>query len=202
MLLELRKTKIEFGFSFALTVTLMLLLFEEKIVLMSVLSSVLHECGHFLMMRLSGEKIERVVFGAFGVRIEKIAFSGISYKREIAVALGGIAVNLILAGVSFTVYFLSESLTAAGFAIINLMIALMNSLPLKSLDMGRAMHFFLLNCFSEEKTEKITSTVSFIFFLGFSAFTVFYCAFIKLNFSLIAVSIYLLTETELKIHGQ
>lgn len=202
MLLELRKTKIEFGFSFALTVTLMLLLFEEKIVLMSVLSSILHECGHFLMMRLSGEKIERVVFGAFGVRIEKIGFSGISYKREIAVALGGIAVNLILAGVSFTVYFLSESLTAAGFAIINLMIALMNSLPLKSLDMGRAMHFFLLNCFSEEKTEKITSTVSFIFFLAFSAFTVFYCTFIKLNFSLIAVSIYLLTETELKIHGQ
>ncbi len=202
MLLELKNTKVEFGFSFVLITTLMLLFFEEEIVLFSVLSSLCHECGHFFMMRLFGEKIERVVFGAFGIRIEKIAFSGISYKKEIGVALGGIAVNLILFTVSSVVYSIFHLQSALIFAIINLAIALMNSLPLKSLDMGKALKYLLMMKFSEEKTNKITERLSLIFFLVFSVFTVFYCAFIKLNFSLIAVSIYLLTETELKIYGQ
>ena len=202
MLLELKNTKVEFGFSFVLVTTVMLLFFEEEIVLLSVLSSLCHECGHFFIMRLFGEKIERVVFGAFGVRIEKIAFSGISYKKEIAVALGGIVVNIILFIVSTIFYSIFHLQSVLIFAIINIAIAMMNSLPLKSLDMGKAIKYLLMSKFSEEKVSRITESISLIFFLLFLVFTVFYCAFIKLNFSLIAVSVYLITETELKIHGQ
>ena len=81
MHLNFKGTRVEVGFSFVLVVTAMLLFFEEKIVLLSVLSSVLHELGHLFLMILFKEKIERVVFGAFGVRIEKIAFSGIGQIR-------------------------------------------------------------------------------------------------------------------------
>lgn len=202
MHLNFKGTRVEIGFSFVLVVTAMLLFFEEKIVLLSVLSSVLHELGHLFLMKLFKEKIERVVFGAFGVRIEKIAFSGISYKKEIAVALGGILMNLGLTAVSFSIYLLFHLQSALIFAIINLLVALMNSIPMKSLDMGKALSFLLMMKFTEEKADSIMKIISFIFFILFSAFTAFYCVSIKLNFSLIAVAIYLLTETELKIYGQ
>ena len=78
MLLELRRTKVEFSPGFIIVVTLMLLFFDEKIVLLSVLSSLLHEGGHLLAIWLSGERIERVVIGAFGLRIERCAFTKIS----------------------------------------------------------------------------------------------------------------------------
>ena len=78
----------------------------------------------------------------------------------------------------------------------------MNSIPMKSLDMGKALSFLLMMKFTDEKADSIMKIISFIFFILFSAFTAFYCVSIKLNFSLIAVAIYLLTETELKIYGQ
>lgn len=202
MLLEAKGTRVEFGFSFVLVVTLMLLFSDQRIVLLSVLSSLLHECGHLFMMKLFGEKIERIIFGAFGVRIEKLSFSSLSYKKEIAVSLGGIIANFILFLISFIIYIIFHLHSALIFAIINVLIAFMNSLPLKSLDMGRVIKLFLMMKFGEERTQKITSLISLIFFLVFSAFTALYCAFINVNFSLIAVAIYLLTETELKIHGQ
>ena len=202
MKLNFKGIKVEFGFSFVLITTLMLLFFEERIVLLSVLSSVLHECGHLLMMKLCSEKIERVVFGAFGVRIEKYAFSGISYLKETAIALGGILINLILLLLALSVYYIKESGTALIFGLINLLIALMNSIPIGSLDMGKAVKFLLLLRTDEEKAEKISEIISILFLIVFSMFTVFYCVLIKFNFSLIAVCIYLLTETELKIHGQ
>lgn len=202
MQLELEKTRIEFGISFVIVVTLMLIFFNEKIVLFSVLSSLIHECGHLFAIRICGERIERVVFGAFGLRIERQAFSNTPYKNEVIIALGGIAINCVLFIASVLTFSLTKTETVLIFGIINLFIALFNSLPLKSLDMGRAVYFLLLIRFPDEKAEQISWTISLIFALCMLVFTVFYCVLIKLNFSLIAVCIYLLTETELKIHGQ
>lgn len=202
MQLELEKTRIEFGISFVIVVTLMLIFFNEKIVLFSVFSSLLHECGHLFAIRICGERIERVVFGAFGLRIERQAFSNTPYKNEVIIALGGIAVNCVLFIASVLTFGLTKTETVLIFGIINLFIALFNSLPLKSLDMGRAVYFLLLIRFPDEKAEQISWTISLIFALCMLVFTVFYCVLIKLNFSLIAVCIYLLTEMELKIYGQ
>lgn len=201
MQIKLKETRVEFGFSFVFITTLMLLFFEEKIVLLSVLSSLLHETGHLAAMVFCGEKIEKVVFGAFGVRIEKYAFSGISYEKEILIALGGIIVNLIIFSSSLVVYKIIQKQTLLIFALINLLIALMNSFPLGTLDMGRAVKFLLLINIDEEKAQKISEAISFTFFVVFLVFTVFYCMLVNVNFSLIAVCIYLLSETELKIHG-
>lgn len=196
MKLNFKGVRVEFGFSFVLVTTLMLLFFEERIVLLSVLSSLLHEGGHLFMMKLCSEKINRVVFGAFGVRIEKYAFSGISYIKETAIALGGILVNIILLVISFSLYNINENETALIFGVINLLIALMNSVPIGSLDMGRAVKFLLFLRTDEEKAEKISEIISLLFLIAFTVFTVFYCVLIKLNFSLIAVSIYLLSCRE------
>ena len=202
MLLPLRRTKVEFSPGFIIVVTLMLLFFDEKIVLLSVLSSLLHEGGNLFEIRLSGEKIEKVVFGAFGLRIERCAFTKISYKSEVLISLGGIAVNYIIFLLSLVIYLVFRSDIAAIFGIINLFVGLFNSVPVKSLDMGKALQNLLKSKRSEENAERIANAVSFIFSLCFLVMTVFYCVIFGLNFSLIAVSLYLLSETELKIYGK
>ena len=196
MQLELERTRIEFGISFVIVVTLMLIFFDEKIVLFSVLSSLLHECGHLFAIRICGERIERVVFGAFGLRIERSAFTKASYTSEIIIALGGIIVNYMIFVLCLFIYFFSQNITVAIFGIINLFVGLFNSVPMKSLDMGKALLSLLKKKRSEESAEKIVSRVSLAFSLCFLVFTVLYCALIKLNFSLIAVSIYLLSCRE------
>lgn len=201
MQIDFHRTRLRLDFSFALVTTLMLIFFDERIVLISVVSSLLHEFGHLFMMKLCKEKIEKVVFGAFGVRIEKYAFSGISYKKEIVIALSGILVNLVLFFIGSAVYCETRSETAFTLAAVNLFIALMNSLPLGSLDMGKAVNYALLMHISEERSQRICRIISSVFCALFIVFTFFYCILVKVNFSLIAVCIYLLSETELKING-
>lgn len=202
MQLELSRTRVEFSLSFIIVVTLMLLFFDEKIVLFSVASSLLHECGHLIAIRLCGERIEKVVFGAFGLRIERCTFTKVSYKSEVVIALGGITVNYIIFVLCLFIYLLSEDITVAIFGVINLFIGLFNSVPIKSLDMGKVILSLIKVKRSEEEAERIVTVISFIFSLCFLFFTVFYCVLIGLNFSLIVVSLYLLSETELKIYGK
>ena len=202
MQLKLKRTRIEFGLSFVIIITLMLIFFDEKIVLLSLLCSLLHECGHLLAIVLCREKIDRVVFGGFGLRIERSSLSHTSYMGEAIIALGGIFVNFSMFLLSLIAYLLWDSDALFIFGVINLFVAFMNSLPIKSLDMGKALLYFLLMKTQEDKAEIIKERVSFVFSLLFAVFTILYSIFIRVNFSLVAVSIYLLTETEFKIHGQ
>ena len=202
MQLKLRRTRIEFGLTFVIIITLMLIFFDEKIVLLSLLSSFLHESGHILAILLCKEKIDRVVFGGFGFRIERSSLGNTSYIGEVVIALGGIFVNFSMFLLSLLFYLLWGSDALFVFGVINLFVALMNSLPIKSLDMGKALWYLLLLKTEEDRAEIIKERVSLIFSLLFAAFTILYSIFIRVNFSLVAVSIYLLTETEFKIHGQ
>lgn len=202
MQLELKRTRIEFSISFVILVTLMLIFFDEKIVLLSIASSLIHECGHLLAIRLCGEKIERVVFGAFGLRIERCAFTRVSYKSEVLIALGGIAVNFSAFFLSLFFFLFCESETVLIFGIINLFVGLFNSVPVCSLDMGKALLSLLKAKRNEEEAERTANGISAAFTLCFLCFTVVYCVIIGLNFSLIIVGLYLLSETELKIYGK
>lgn len=191
MKIKLSETEVRLDVSFVLVSTLMLIFCEEKIVLISVFSAMLHECGHLVMMYLCKEKPQKVVFGAFGVRIEKYAFSGVSYTKEILIAFGGIIVNLALFAVSLLIYGFTQNIFALYAGIINVFIAIMNMIPVKALDLGRAINCFLLMRKSEDRAEKISDIISLIFCIVFLVFTVFYCICVKVNISLIAVCIYL-----------
>ncbi|MGN1444180.1 MAG: hypothetical protein ACI4XE_10070, partial [Acutalibacteraceae bacterium] len=104
MTIELCDTRFRLTFSFFAVITAMLLTCDRRIVIVSVLSSLLHECGHLALMFVFREKPECVIFGAFGIRIERQGVSALSYKRQAAVAMGGISVNFVLAAVFAVLY--------------------------------------------------------------------------------------------------
>ena len=191
MIVKLKETQIRLDFSFVFVSTAMLLFCDEFLVLISVVSSLLHEFGHLWAMKICGEKVHKIIFGAFGVRIEKYAFSGVSYKKEIAVALGGIFVNFLISISSFLLYVFLKKEILFCISIINFLIAFMNMIPLNMLDMGKALQSFLLMHTSEENARRILQKVSLVCYIMFLLGTVIYSVFIKVNISLVAVALYL-----------
>ena len=192
MTIESSDTRFRLTFSFFAVITAMLLTCDRRIVIISALSSLLHECGHLALLFVFGEKPECVVFGAFGIRIERQGVSSLSYKRQAAVAMGGISVNLALAVVFAVLYgcFSSEVL-AVGFAV-NIFIGGLNMIPVGILDAGQFLRYILLERFEEDETESRLNIVSDFSVLLFACFCVFYTVFFGLNASLICVCLYLM----------
>lgn len=192
MTFEIFSSRIRFDFSFFAVLTLMLLTAQKEIVIVCVVSSLLHECGHLVLLCVFKEKTESVVFGAFGIRIDRAAVSTLSYKKEAAVASGGVIVNFILAGIFYVVFNVNESQTAFFGVFVNLFIAALNCMPVSVLDSGNFLRYILLVHFDEEKVAAVMHKVSDITTVLFTLFCVWFTLCVSLNISLIAVCVYLI----------
>lgn len=119
------------------------------------LSLLLHELGHLAAAVLCREQIEYVVLLPFGLRI----FSRNPGKRfqEAAVALSGPAVNLTAA---LLARLCSDSDAARLFALVNLIPALFNLLPLRLLDGGTVLASLLGSFCKPQSIDKICGAVS------------------------------------------
>lgn len=198
MTLIIKDTSYRVDFSFALTVTLMLLLCSESTVILCLVSSMLHEMGHLVPMHLLGLKVESVIFGAFGVRIQRCVDCSLSYKKEAVIACGGILVNFIIAIFSYLYYYLQSSDFALKLTGVNIIIALFNMIPIEVLDMGRVIKYILLCRFEENVCDRILRTISVIFVNILVVLCICYSIFVGINLSLIAVTLYLYIITLIK----
>jgi len=91
----------------------------------------LHECGHILLLILSGGKLKGVSFGICGITLK--AEYPPSYFAKIMISLGG-----PLAGIICFLLCRNAGKTLALFADINLWLSLFNLLPISFLDGGSA----------------------------------------------------------------
>lgn len=198
MIAENGKTVFKLNFSFAILLAFMLLMSDESVVLSCFISSLLHEMGHLLFLYIFGEAPSEVAFGAFGIRIERRTGKLLSYKKEAIIALGGILVNILIAIFSFFYYYIYNSELALKTALVNLLIAGVNAIPVSVLDMGRALECLLFCFFSNEKIERIMSFISLITVIFSLIFTLVYTIIIGVNLSLIAVTFYLFIVTVIK----
>ena len=198
MIIDICGTKIRLTFSFVLVLALMLLTSQQDIVIICLISSLLHELGHIIFMLIFGVKILSVDMGAFGVCIESENKTNIPYKKDALIAVGGILVNFLLAFLAIMYYYLEKSQTALIFSVVNIIIASFNCLPATCLDMGRVLRSCLLTKYDENKCHRILNAISFVFVSLMAAFCLIYSAFVRVNVSLIAVTVYLYVITLFK----
>ena len=198
MTLIVNDTKYKIDFTFALTVTLMLLLCSEETVIISLFSSALHEVGHLILMFIFNQKVISVTFSSFGVRIERQLTQSLSYKKEAIIALGGIGINFAIAIMSAIHYYLYNSNFSLKLSAVNIIIALFNMIPIDTLDMGRVLRYTLLCYEDEDKCQKLLNILSLIFINILAIGCVLYSLFFCLNISLITVTVYLYVITLFK----
>lgn len=191
-------TRYRIDFSFSLTVTMMLLFCRSDTVVLSLLSSLLHEAGHLITMHLSGQKILTVTLGAFGIRIDRQLSTLVSYKKEAIISIAGVLVNIILAISGAVFYCFSGNEFSLKLTSVNIIIAIFNMIPIDTLDMGRFLRYTLLCSIDENKCNRILSIISAVFVNLLAIVCLTVNIFIGFNLSLNIVTVYLYVITLFK----
>ena len=140
------KTSISVKFSFLAVVALLTLSETSVSVFMSLISCFLHETGHLLSMFLFGVKVKRIVLYGAGIKIVR-GYSLKEKRKELIILISGCLMNVIM----FFLFFFLKGESFKTFAIINLLTAIFNILPIKSLDGGA-----ILLLLTEEKPHLFT----------------------------------------------
>ena len=117
----------------------MLLTSNGTIALLCFGSALLHECGHLLLLWLCGADVREVSFGAGGIVIVRNGCAFCGTTRECCIALGGIFVNCLLCLGALLWYDIEKTQTAPVLVAVNGALALLNLLPVQSLDAYRVL---------------------------------------------------------------
>ena len=193
MIIRVGNTDYTLSFSFVALIVFMVLIKEDRIVLLSLLSSFVHEAGHFIFMKINKAYIDEVKFGLFGMRIERIKAGALSFYKEMMIAAGGIIFNLLFSLICYIIYEINRNSNLLILSAVNIIIAAVNSIPVGILDSGRIIYCILMIYYDESEAEKIIDCISFIFTVLFSLFTLIYCLSSGINLSLLIINLYLFT---------
>ena len=116
------------------------------------LACTLHELGHLLALRWMGVPVEKLRVTAVGAELRLSGALG--YRTELAAAMAGPAVNLVLAG------WLSHIPGGVVGAGVNLVLGLFNLLPIGRLDGGRILSCVLALAIGPEYGERVAALLS------------------------------------------
>ncbi len=183
MKFNFKGVKVDLKFGFAAVLTLCLLIDKSRISVYSILSAVLHECGHLIYLITVKKLPEEICFSVFGMKITK-GKNSLSYKEEITAALSGPAVNLFL----FLCMLFNRKLIV--FSAVNLCLGLFNLLPAQPLDGGTALHYFLM--YRNKNSIKIENIFTYVTAIILIISGIFVLIKSGYNFMLIVVGAYII----------
>ena len=171
------------GYEAAAALTAALLLDHSGTVLCCFFAAVMHECGHLLMMRLFCCRLRSISITLFDVKI--CADEPKSVGADAMIASAGVMTNFFFAAVCYP--FLPM------MSLSHLAIGIFNLLPMDSLDGGRLLLLWLTRRLSAFAAERILKAVTFVFLTPILCCGIYVLLHTKYNYSLLAVSLYLLT---------
>ena len=192
MVFNLKGVKVEITFLFVAFVSFVISLEVPSNVLATILSSMFHEFGHLFTMISLENKPLKVRFELTGINIIRNQETAISVKNEIFISLGGPIINALITFVSCIVFAFHDSELVLSLACINLIITIFNLLPIKKLDGGRILYYFLSIKFDYVTCSKILKITSICFIIIIFVWGIYVFIASRFNFSLILIAIFLL----------
>lgn len=188
MCFRIKNTRIEFGFPFAVTAAVILMLDRSKTAPAVFLCCAVHETAHILLLALCSAPPDAIVLGVFGMRIERGEVC-LNYRREAVCALAGPAANFIvsLAALPFARVYpdaLKLAALSAGIGVFNL-------LPVEPMDGAAALKSLLLLKHEEHTADKVVDIFAAVLLIPLTV-----CGMVLLvktgnNFTLLCVCIYI-----------
>lgn len=183
--------KVEFTFFFVAIIAFIVTLQAPENVIFAIASSLLHEAGHLIAMLLIGNKPEKVSFHLVGMNIIREKNMSISVKKEILIALGGPLANFILVILSCGLLCIYNSAEIMTFACVNFALMTFNLLPVKRLDGGMILFYFLMIFFDAQTSVKTLNIISWIFLTFVYLWGIYILTITRYNFSLIIIAVFL-----------
>ncbi len=182
-------TEIYISFLFCAVFCFMLALDRTGLIMPTLLAVFIHEMGHLLAMWAMECQPKAIRLIPTSVQIIR----GFSPKKygETAVTLCGPAANIVVFLSFFANYLIFDSHESLEFAILNLVIALFNLLPVQGLDGGALLTIFLSKYTDIYKAESIVNIITVI--LAFVVFLLGVYLWVSdtVNISVFIVAVYL-----------
>lgn len=155
-----------------------------------IISSIMHELGHLIIMRLQNKQIYSIHIGLFNIDIKHTDYFNLN--DEIVLLLSGSGMNFLISLLTYLINMNIKSYNLYIFALQNIIIGIFNLLPIANLDGGQIFYMILNKKFSLRTAKIISNVVSLamlipIFILSFTI--LFNSAY---NFSLLFVFLYLI----------
>lgn len=153
---------------------------------LTVLFSLWHEIWHIIVLRAVGGKIKGLFAMGVGIKLNP---GMLGYKEEMAVALAGPVASFFMFIIFLPFALKNEYTMFCTFC--NLIIFIINILPVFPLDGGRVLYFFICQRFLPTTASKITKTVTVIFLLPLFVLSVIILIKTGYNLSLMLICLYL-----------
>ena len=180
--------QIRVSFWFFAVIALAVLLDRHLLLWYAALSVVTHELGHLLVMAACRIKVTQIHFTPVSIRIVAGSHAA-SYRAELAVAVGGVAANLIAAALWRGLAF--QSMRAMLMVASNLAVAAFNLLPVGNLDGGRVAGILCARYLRPDTARTISMLVSFAVLVPLTAAAGFLLLSGSGNFTLVLICGYL-----------
>ena len=189
MFIKIKKIKIHI---ICLFLILLFILINFSIYILILFFCILiHEIGHIIFIKANKFNILSIEILPFGINIStdnKLA----PYKTDVMIALSGPFMNLISALVIFIIIRLNGYVSILFFAMLtNIIYAVINLFPVKSLDGGKAVNNILKIVLPEHPARIISEVISAVFLGILSLFAFFVLMITEYNFTLILLCCYL-----------
>lgn len=160
-------------------------------VLYAVFFSMLHELGHLACMLALGNKPLCVSFELTGINILRNDSTTVSLTQEIFTAVSGPLVNLIL----FLLFALLWGKTGEekflSMASVNLILMTFNLLPIKGLDGGKVLYYFISKFISFKAAKTVLTVSSVVFVILMFSYGIYVLYLTRYNFSMLIIALML-----------
>lgn len=190
-------TEIYISFLFSAVLSFMLVTDRSGLALPTLFAVFIHESGHLLAMWAAGCQPKAIRLIPASVQIIR-EIPLIKTKQSVAISLCGPAANIIVFLSLFANFYLFKSESSLRFAILNLILAVFNLLPVYGLDGGDLLCLILTkenDIYKAHQTVKIITAVFAL--LAFLAF-IWLLFGGNLNLSVLIIAIYLVICCTLK----
>ncbi|MDY4812912.1 MAG: hypothetical protein SO152_03570 [Ruminococcus sp.] len=173
--------ELSFQYLYFALLTVVLIIDKTGGIFCCFLASFFHEIGHLIAIILLKQKVNRVEFSLFDVKI--CSSYNVSLSKELIIVLSGVTFNLIL--------FIFFYRIIPMFALANLFIGLFNALPVSTLDGGQAINILLSRYFSQRVTEIVINIVTISFSIPIFTMGIIILFNTGYNFSFLLLGVYL-----------
>ncbi|MDD5796650.1 MAG: hypothetical protein PUD24_06945 [Oscillospiraceae bacterium] len=162
------------------------------------ISAFCHETGHIFTMCRFNMKPEKIRISLFDIKILDNNRNLCSYNENLAVVLSGSAANFLLFIIAGILFLFIKAEILLRFSAVNLFTGMFNLLPVSNLDGGQALYLLLIRRFSEKTTDRIIDFLTVLLILPTAVIGFIVLFKSKYNFSLLLISVYLLSALILR----